>query len=88
LQPVYDVRFKRVSVRDQKSRWGSCSRDGRLSFSYKIVFLPPGAARYIVAHELSHLKEFNHSRAFWAWVAASVPDYKEQRKEMKKWSLR
>ncbi len=88
LQPVYDARIKRVSVRDQKSRWGSCSKDGRLSFSYKIVFVPLPAARYIVAHELSHLKEFNHSRAFWAWVSKSVPNHQELRRELKKWSLR
>ncbi len=88
LQPLYNVTVKHVSVRDQKSRWGSCSRDGRLSFSYKIVFVPPEAARYIVAHELSHLKEFNHSRAFWGWVSKSVPNHQELRRELKKWSLR
>jgi predicted metal-dependent hydrolase len=88
LNTVYQVRYKRVSVRDQKTRWGSCSRDGRLSFSYKIVFLPPGAARYIVAHELSHLKEFNHSRKFWEWVSKSIPEHVAVRRELRKWSLR
>ncbi len=88
LQAIYHVPVQRVMVRDQKTRWGSCSRDGRLSFSYKILFLPPSAQRYIVAHELAHIKEFNHSKAFWVWVAKAIPDYKEQRKEMRKWSLR
>jgi predicted metal-dependent hydrolase len=73
LNKVYQVTIPKVTVRNPRTRWGSCSRDGRLSFSYKIMFLPTSVQRYIVAHELSHRKEFNHSKKFWAWVKKTIP---------------
>ena len=54
-----------VSVRDTKSRWGSCSSDNNLSYSWRLVFAPPEAFDYVVAHEVAHLKHLNHSRRFW-----------------------
>jgi predicted metal-dependent hydrolase len=88
LNKVYQVTIPKVTVRNPRTRWGSCSRDGRLSFSYKIMFLPTSVQRYIVAHELSHRKEFNHSKKFWAWVKKTIPDYEKHRKDLRQWSLR
>lgn len=79
----YGFNYKRVSVRNQKSRWGSCSRDGNLNFNYKVLFLTKEVRDYIVVHELCHLKELNHSARFWALVARTVPNYKQLRKNLK-----
>ncbi|MFA6908866.1 MAG: SprT family zinc-dependent metalloprotease [Patescibacteria group bacterium] len=76
-----------VSIRNQKTRWGSCSRKGNISFNYRIVFLPVRLAEYIVVHELCHLKQFNHSRAFWELVRSFVPEYKEIRRELQRYRL-
>jgi len=78
--PVYGVSVAAVSIRDQKTRWGSCSRDGRLSFNYRLALLPPRLAEYVVVHELCHLLEFNHSPRFWALVARTVPEHRALRK--------
>jgi predicted metal-dependent hydrolase len=82
LAPVYDLTVRAVSIRDQKSRWGSCSRSGTLSFNYRIALMPESLAEYIVAHELSHLIEFNHSSRFWAQVARTVPNHRILRKTL------
>ncbi|MFC1687090.1 M48 family metallopeptidase [Patescibacteria group bacterium] len=83
----YTYPFKRVSIRNQKTRWGSCSKKGNLSFNYKITSLPPRLADYIIVHELCHLKEFNHSKKFWSLVGQTFPDYKEIKKTLKQYSL-
>lgn len=83
LAPAYAVTVRAVSIRDQKSRWGSCSRNGSLSFNYRIALMPEPLAEYIVAHELSHLIEFNHSPRFWAQVAKTVPQHREARKALR-----
>lgn len=77
----------RVAIRDTKSRWGSCSKKGNLNFNYRIAFLPPRLADYIVVHELCHLQEFNHSQKFWDLVSLAVPDYKILRKELKECTI-
>ncbi|HXC30462.1 MAG TPA: SprT family zinc-dependent metalloprotease [Stellaceae bacterium] len=64
----------RVGVRDPKSRWGSCSSKGTLSFSWRLVFAPEPVIEYVVAHEVAHLVEMNHSPRFWRVVATLVPD--------------
>lgn len=62
------VKFHRVTVRDQKSRWGSCSPDGTLSYSWRLVLAPPFVLDYVAAHEVAHLKHMNHGRQFWRLV--------------------
>ncbi|HTW51601.1 MAG TPA: SprT family zinc-dependent metalloprotease [Stellaceae bacterium] len=64
----------RVGVRDPKSRWGSCSSKGALSFSWRLVFAPEPVVQYVVAHEVAHLVEMNHGPRFWSVVASLVPD--------------
>ncbi len=82
----YDFTYKKISIRNQKTRWGSCSSRGNLSFHYKLVMMPTRYADYVVAHELCHLKEMNHSRKFWLLVSQIIPDYKSIIKEMKNFS--
>jgi predicted metal-dependent hydrolase len=79
----YGLVYHNVTIRNQKSRWGSCSRRGNLSFNFKILFLKPEVRDYIVVHELCHLKEMNHAKNFWNLVGEQVPDYKELRKKLK-----
>jgi predicted metal-dependent hydrolase len=68
------VTFRRVSIRDQTSRWGSCSTTGVLSYSWRLVLTPPFVLEYLAAHEVAHLVEMNHSRKFWALVERICPD--------------
>jgi len=79
----YNFRYGKITVRNSRSRWGSCSRKGNLNFSYKLVHLRPELRDYIIVHELSHLRHFDHSPAFWAMVAETVPDYKALRRELR-----
>ncbi|QQR50316.1 M48 family metallopeptidase [Candidatus Nomurabacteria bacterium] len=83
LNTHYGYKVGRVSIRNTKSRWGSCSKQGNLNFNYKILFLPPHIADYIIVHELCHIKEFNHSANFWNLVAELVPNHSAIRKELK-----
>ena len=79
----YKFKVNNVAVRHQKTRWGSCSHRGHLSFNYKILFLKPRECDYIVVHELCHLQELNHSDRFWCLVSLAIPDFKEIRKEIR-----
>lgn len=79
----YGFQYKRISIRNQKTRWGSCSTSGTLSFNFKLLFLPQEQQDYIIVHEICHLKEHNHSAAFWNLVAQRIPDYKIIRKKLK-----
>ena len=69
----------RITIRDQRTRWASCSRSGALSFSWRLVLAPPDVARYVVVHELCHIAEPNHGPRFWSLVDAASPDWREQR---------
>jgi predicted metal-dependent hydrolase len=69
------VAVKRVSVRDQSSRWGSCTAAGVLSYSWRLILTPPTVLDYLAAHEVAHLVEMNHSRKFWRVVAGICPDW-------------
>jgi len=79
----YGFTYHRITIRNQTSRWGSCSRKGNLSFNYKIIYLEQNIQDYIIVHELCHLKEFNHSKKFWDLVGECVPNYKECRRRLR-----
>jgi len=79
---TYNFKFNKINIKNQKTRWGSCSKKGNLNFNYKLLFLPEHIANYIIVHELCHLKEFNHSHKFWNLVAKAIPSYLEIKKEL------
>jgi hypothetical protein len=76
---VLGVEYKVISVKDTRSRWGSCTADGQLSFSWRLIMAPPKVLDYVAAHECAHLLEMNHSAKFWTHVSRCVPDWKRQR---------
>jgi predicted metal-dependent hydrolase len=80
----YGVTFRNIRIGNQTTRWGSCSRSGTLSFNWRLVLMPENIRRYIVIHEVCHLKEMNHSPRFWSLVAAQYPEYKLARKWLRK----
>jgi len=84
----YGVKYGRVSVRNQKTRWGSCSAKKNLNFNYRIFLLDQKFIDYLIVHEICHLKHMNHSKDFWAEVEKEISDYKNIRKEMKKYYFR
>ncbi|MEQ9436375.1 SprT family zinc-dependent metalloprotease [Hyphomonas sp.] len=73
------VEYKSISVKDTRSRWGSCTADGQLSFSWRLIMAPPKVLDYVAAHECAHLLEMNHSPKFWTHVSRCAPDWKRQR---------
>ncbi len=79
----YGFVWSKLMIRNSRSRWGSCSSKGTLSFNYKIVFLPEGLLDYLVVHELCHLEEANHGKAFWALVAKAFPDHALSRRSLR-----
>ncbi len=79
--------YTSVTIRDQRTRWGSCSAKGALSFNYRLAFLPAHLVEYIVAHELCHLREHNHSPRFWALLENVLPGANLRRQELREYSL-
>ena len=77
--PMVGVSFGRVTIRAQKTRWGSCSREGNLNFNCLLMLVPEEVRDYVVIHELCHRKEMNHSPRFWAEVAKVCPGYADHR---------
>ncbi len=75
--------YEKITIRDQKTRWGSCSSNGTLSFSFRLMLAPPRVLDYVIVHELCHLTHMNHSKEFWNMVENILPDYKEHRKWLK-----
>ncbi|MBI4266978.1 MAG: M48 family metallopeptidase [Chloroflexi bacterium] len=73
------VRCNRISIREQRTRWGSCSAKGNLSFNWKLLMAPEAVIDYVVIHELCHLKELNHSGKFWQFVASYCPGWRERK---------
>lgn len=76
--------FSSINLRDTRSRWGSCSHEGRLMYSWRLVMAPPDVLDYVAAHEVAHLAEMNHSPAYWAGVERLMPDYKTPRAWLRK----
>lgn len=81
--PLVGVSYGRITIRCQRSRWGSCSSKGNLNFNYLLMLAPPEVLDYVVVHELCHRKEMNHSPRFWAEVERVMPDYRIQKQWLK-----
>lgn len=77
LADAHGLQVGRVSIRNQRSRWGSCARNGNIALNFRLVQMPPEIADYVLVHELMHIRQQNHSRRFWRLVAAACPAYRE-----------
>lgn len=80
LATLLELEVSAVSVRNQRTRWGSCSASGRIALNWRLVQMPPAVADYVMVHELMHLVELNHSKRFWKLVAAACPGFREHRR--------
>lgn len=78
--PLVGVTYNRIFIKEQKTRWGSCSSKGNLNFNWRLILAPEEVLNYVVVHELAHRKEMNHSKAFYAIVESVLPDYRQSRK--------
>ena len=74
---IYRYKFNKLAIKNQRTRWGSCSKKKNLNFNFKIALLPTELQDYIIVHELCHLKEFNHSSKFWNLVSRTITNYRE-----------
>lgn len=81
---LLNVSYENITIREQKTRWGSCSSKGTLSFHWKLILAPPKVLDYVVVHEVCHLIHMNHSKDFWMEVEKLMPDYKIHRLWLKK----
>lgn len=81
--PLTGGTYTRITIRDQKTRWGSRSSSGTLSFNYRLLYAPARVLDYVVVHELCHITHMNHSREFWNMVGSILPDYQECRDWLK-----
>jgi hypothetical protein len=84
--PLMGVAYKSIRIKDQRTLWGSCSKEGNLNFNWRVALASPATLDYLVIHELAHLREMNHSRRFWAVVAAHCPGWKEHRRWLREHS--
>jgi hypothetical protein len=80
LAAEHGLTVTRVTIRNQRSRWGSCSTSGSISLNWRLVQMPPEVRDYVLVHELMHLREANHSRRFWRHVARACPWHLEARR--------
>jgi predicted metal-dependent hydrolase len=83
LNAPYAFKFSKIVIRNQKTLWGSCSKQGVLSFNYRLLFLPSLLQDYIIIHELCHLSQMNHSARFWNMVSLTVPNPKQVRRQFR-----
>ena len=86
---IMGVTYGNITIRNQKTRWGSCSSEKNLNFNWKLILAPPEVLDYVVVHELCHLKEMNHSKAFWDEVGKVMPEYETYKLWLKEngWKL-
>lgn len=80
---TYSFEYKRIAIRNTKRSWGSCSSQQNLNFNYRLLFLPSELRDYVIVHELCHLRQFNHSPAFWSEVEKIMPEYNMYRRQLK-----
>ena len=80
---IMGLKYGRITITSAKTRFGSCSSKGNISYSYRLMLYPEPAREYVVVHELAHLKEMNHSRKFYDIVEAVLPDYKDRKRMLK-----
>jgi predicted metal-dependent hydrolase len=88
LAAAHGLRVDRVSVRNQRWRWGSCSRNGHICLNWRLAQMPPPIRDYVMIHELMHLKQMNHSPKFWKLVARACPDYEVARQWLREHARR
>jgi predicted metal-dependent hydrolase len=86
LNRPYGFSYRAVHIRNQKTRWGSCSRSGTLSFHYRILKLPPALQDYLLTHELCHLAQMNHGKRFWELIARTLPEYQSLRVALRQYN--
>ena len=84
---IMGVSVGRITIRNQKSRWGSCSSKGNLNFNYQLYYLPDELLDYVVINELAHRTHMNHSKEFWAEVEKYCPDYRQRRERLSTYAL-
>jgi predicted metal-dependent hydrolase len=84
----YKFEYNRIFIKNQKTRWGSCSNHKNLNFNYRIALLPKELQDYLIVHELCHLKEMNHGPNFWKLMAEQIPDCKTLSKQLKTYSFK
>ncbi|HHU17805.1 MAG TPA: M48 family metallopeptidase [Clostridiales bacterium] len=80
---IMGIQYGTIKINGARTRWGSCNSKGDINFSYRLIFAPEDLIDYVVVHELTHIKEMNHSANFWAIVEETMPDYKERRKRLR-----
>jgi predicted metal-dependent hydrolase len=80
LAAAHGITVTRISIRNQRSRWGACSARGSITLNWRLILVPPPVREYVMIHELMHRRELNHSPRFWRHVAAACPDYQLARK--------
>ena len=84
LAALHGLTVRRITIRGQRSRWGSCSPKGHIALNYRLMLMPPAVREYILIHELMHLKQADHSRKFWRHVEAACPDFREAERWLNK----
>ena len=80
---IMQVSYNRIAIRDQKTRWGSCSSKGNLNFNYRLYYMPQHLMDYVIVHELSHRRHMDHSKEFWDEVGRFYPEYKKCVEELR-----
>ena len=88
LATKHGVTVSRTSVRNQRSRWGSCSRSGHICLNWRLITMPDWVRDYVIIHELMHLKRMDHSPRFWKLVASACPDFEHARRYLRDQYLR